>query len=1027
VSPKKPGQDTGFQAGPGRQNTTQEPSSSGQPQSSAAQHASAKEQHAPFIGLPRVVAPPSEPIRAPSTPIQPAPQPSCVFPLAQESAQSAQSDPAVFPHVLARQEHAPLINSTRHVTLPSIPNFATHISPPPPPSSIHAFPHFPEPCPSALPHCVSVTQALAEKQFAPLVEDPREFPPNDTQPVAPSAPRHDKPPPLHAFPHPSQPPPLAQSSPGTAQHVSARLQSASPVNNPRHVTPPPASSLPPFEPLRPPPHSAYSFPFAQQPTLLPPSDSSVLGHAPLRKHSAPLVNSPREVLPPSLSSRAAPVSFARPRPPPGAFPLTQKPAPSRQRECTAATCTSEKTWPAPILSLPRDVSPLSVPSCAVPVTFTRPPPSSQAFPLAQPPASSTPFNIAPFPHASTRVQSAPLVSSPRDVSTPPVQSFTAPVAFTHPPPPPHVFPLVQQPMPSAPSVPASATQAPSRNQPASLVNSPRNVSPPPASNPALPTLFERPPPLSGAFPLAQQAASSGPHDSAGIMHVPSRQQSTQPVGYSRIAPPLSAHTPAPHQAIQLTRQPACTFPHAAEPAQPTESAQADRNDATLDALAETVATLRKGLEAFLANLSKSGPRAPEPEARRVRADRCKFCRSTTHFEEECEAADDYVLAGKCKRNAFGRLTLPSGAEVPRHIQGKNLQEKFDAYHERYPGQKARPEYLATLSRARKPAPYESKDAAPLATEAAVPRQTPASLETSESARKSAPQYSKAATPPATDASHAATRGTDTTHPATPETPAQHDQPPQPRCNAHIDTTYMAILGRRTNIGRPPPAQNNRAACTPRCVHRRRSKRETPEYCAMFTVQNINPRPPHDPVQVKTSASVSPGRPIAPVPARTVPANTHAPRKNHTASPSTRVVHHAPTSSPAPTRIAAPSVGVPVSPRSVARQPSQQPIIPRQSSQWTRVSRVKVSTPPHPKASRNRPRVPRCIFRYPAQVYESAPAPRLPRHLRFPAPCNSLRRAKSTAGRHEEIAPRKVSRQCKPPDEAYKASTTPARC
>ena len=133
--------------------------------------------------------------------------------------------------------------------------------------------------------------------------------------------------------------------------------------------------------------------------------------------------------------------------------------------------------------------------------------------------------------------------------------------------------------------------------------------------------------------------------------------------------------------------PVHAFPSAPEHVPPD---QQDPVNAILDALAEKVARLKQGLEAILANPSMLAPREPEPETTRTKVEWCKFCRSRAHLEEECEEADKYILAGKCKRNVFGRLTLPSGADVPPWLRGKTLQERFDKYHSQCPGQQADP-------------------------------------------------------------------------------------------------------------------------------------------------------------------------------------------------------------------------------------------------------------------------------------------------------------------------------------------------
>ena len=66
---------------------------------------------------------------------------------------------------------------------------------------------------------------------------------------------------------------------------------------------------------------------------------------------------------------------------------------------------------------------------------------------------------------------------------------------------------------------------------------------------------------------------------------------------------------------------------------------------------------------------------------------CNFCRED-HFIRECKLVTEYIKTGKCKRNAEGKVLLPSGAYVPREILGKNIRECCDEWHRRNPGQLA---------------------------------------------------------------------------------------------------------------------------------------------------------------------------------------------------------------------------------------------------------------------------------------------------------------------------------------------------
>ena len=131
---------------------------------------------------------------------------------------------------------------------------------------------------------------------------------------------------------------------------------------------------------------------------------------------------------------------------------------------------------------------------------------------------------------------------------------------------------------------------------------------------------------------------------------------------------LTLVTPAPSQFPLPSIH---TFLPVPESPQPV---QTDPIAATLDALAEAIATLKTSLEVILSAQQSAESCAPEPEATQSQAEQCKFCGSAMHLKEECEEADKYIFTGKCKCNVFGKIVLPSGAEVPQRIKGKCLRE-----------------------------------------------------------------------------------------------------------------------------------------------------------------------------------------------------------------------------------------------------------------------------------------------------------------------------------------------------------------
>jgi len=149
------------------------------------------------------------------------------------------------------------------------------------------------------------------------------------------------------------------------------------------------------------------------------------------------------------------------------------------------------------------------------------------------------------------------------------------------------------------------------------------------------------------------------------------QHSTPLVPAPRDVLPPSVPTIATPAPSQFPLPSIHAFPPVPESPQPT---QTNLIAATLDALAKAIATLKTSLEVILSAQQSAESCASEPKAVQSQAERCKFCRSAAHVEEECKEADKYILAGKCKHNVFGKIVLPSGAEVPRHIKGKCLRE-----------------------------------------------------------------------------------------------------------------------------------------------------------------------------------------------------------------------------------------------------------------------------------------------------------------------------------------------------------------
>lgn len=68
--------------------------------------------------------------------------------------------------------------------------------------------------------------------------------------------------------------------------------------------------------------------------------------------------------------------------------------------------------------------------------------------------------------------------------------------------------------------------------------------------------------------------------------------------------------------------------------------------------------------------------------------RCHFCGKPGCRIATCPEVENHIKAGMVARSADGKVTLPSGAYLPRTTVGRNLAEKFAKFHADNPGQKA---------------------------------------------------------------------------------------------------------------------------------------------------------------------------------------------------------------------------------------------------------------------------------------------------------------------------------------------------
>jgi len=89
----------------------------------------------------------------------------------------------------------------------------------------------------------------------------------------------------------------------------------------------------------------------------------------------------------------------------------------------------------------------------------------------------------------------------------------------------------------------------------------------------------------------------------------------------------------------------------------------------------------------------TGPTASSSAPRHTN---CNFC-GGDHFIRECKVVDEYIVAGKVRRNFEGKVVLSTGAFVPREIPGTLLCERVNEWHHRNPNQLSVASLIHTIS------------------------------------------------------------------------------------------------------------------------------------------------------------------------------------------------------------------------------------------------------------------------------------------------------------------------------------------
>ncbi|KAK6977114.1 hypothetical protein R3P38DRAFT_3126062, partial [Favolaschia claudopus] len=91
-------------------------------------------------------------------------------------------------------------------------------------------------------------------------------------------------------------------------------------------------------------------------------------------------------------------------------------------------------------------------------------------------------------------------------------------------------------------------------------------------------------------------------------------------------------------------------------------------------LAKLLELLSKLIELISASF-RTPAHAPPPR----RPVACSYCNSSRHLIRHCPRVLADIRSGLCKRNALGRVVLPSGLYVPHSVVGPNLRARLLAH------------------------------------------------------------------------------------------------------------------------------------------------------------------------------------------------------------------------------------------------------------------------------------------------------------------------------------------------------------
>ena len=289
---------------------------------------------------------------------------------------------------LAWEHSAPPVEPLHTVPTPDVLPPRPHTSTQPTPPSLAAVPPI-QYLPSYTPPDPTATTHVPPSQCAaPLVEPLRILPTLVSPMQTPRASNQPAPPPLLAFPPSRQPPSPTPHNSAPVMYPFPLQPSAPSILSPRLLLLPATCTRVLPAPPQYPPQAVCTFSVSPAALLSCPPPTSTSPISPTPAQPMQPVVQPRAVPPPITRMPVVPVPLQPPLPPPHTFPHAREPPSSVQPDRTSVSCPLVNNQSAPLVNVPRDVLPPPNLTLVLPELIPCPLAPVCAFPSASEPEQS---------------------------------------------------------------------------------------------------------------------------------------------------------------------------------------------------------------------------------------------------------------------------------------------------------------------------------------------------------------------------------------------------------------------------------------------------------------------------------------------------------------------------------------------------------------------------------------------------------------------------------------------------------------